>query len=130
MAAQGPLQYREAGFSRAPAIDRSLSPLPLWSAQWVPSAWTTRNLAVNGTTFDVPADVSTVHGGVVTEAASVGPGTYASETVYPFLVMWCAVFAVAMISAAFWLWQEADSIASAHAVKVKSKRVPKTLAVQ
>jgi hypothetical protein len=135
MGAQGPLQYREAGFSGVPVIDHYLTPLPLWSAQWVPSAWTTRSMAVNGTsgtvdTLDVPADVSSRHGGVVTEATTVGVGTYASDGVYPFLVVWSVVFAVAMFATAFWLYQEADSISRAHAVKVKSKRVPATLAVQ
>jgi len=131
MPAQGPLQYREAGFSRVPVIDRYLSPLPLWSAQWAPSEWTTRNLEmVNGTsTLDVPADVNR-YGGVVTEATTVGSATYASAGVYPFLIVWSVVFAVAMIASAFWFYQEADSISRAHAVKVKSKRVPATLAVQ
>ena len=133
MGAQGPLQYREAGFSREPVIDHYLTPLPLWSAQWVPSEWTTRNVPVNGTTgstFDVSADVSSRHGGVVTEATTVGAGTYASKDIYPYVMMWSVVFALAMLATAFWLYQEADSISRAHAVKVKSKRVPATLAVQ
>ena len=134
MAAQGPLQYRDAGFAGTPEIDHHLSPLPLWSAQWVPSAWTTRSLAGelagNGTTFEVPAEISSRHGGVITQAATVGPGAYASETIFPALVLWMTIFAVAMIATAFWFYQEADSIARAHAVKVKSKRVPPTLAVQ
>ena len=135
MGAQGPLQYREAGFEREPVIDHYLSPLPLWSAQWVPSAWTTRNMAVNETTntqntLYVPADVSSRHEGVITEATTVSAGTYASEGVYPFLVLWFVVFAMAMLATAFWFYQEADSISRAHAVKVKSKRVPATLAVQ
>lgn len=129
MAAQGPLQYREAGFSGVPVIDRYLSPLPLWSAQWVPSAWTTRYVATNAT-YDVPADVNTRHGGVVTEAATVTSGTYGSETIYPYLFAWFAVFAVGIVATGIWVYQDALSAARAHAVKVKSKRVPATLAVQ
>ena len=129
-AVQGPLQYREAGFTGVPVIDHYLSPLALWSAQWVPSAWVTRLDAANSTAFDVPADVSSVHGRVVTAQAAVAPIAYPSGDVRPFYVAWNVVFGFGMLAMLFWFYTELVSMSRTREVRRKSKRVPTTLAVQ